>query len=256
MIIPLKEIEIFILILARTSALIFLFPIFGSQSIPLPAKVGLCFFIAVLIFPLMDGTLGPIPKQVIPFLMMLSKEVLVGLILGFVATTLFAGIQVAGQLAGMQMGFGIVNAIDPQTQQNMSVIAHFQTLVATMIFLTLDGHLFFLSGIKKSFEVIPIFGLSLSPSLFDEIMLIGAGIFVAGIKIGAPVIAALLLTSVALGIMAKVFPQMNVFFVGMPLKIGLGIIVIVLSLPLFSYAFKNLYTHFQSDFISIIRLLH
>jgi flagellar biosynthetic protein FliR len=254
--ISLNEIELFILIMARITAIFVLFPLFSSPSIPLPAKVGGSFFVAVLLFPLFSDTVISVPKQTIPFLLMLSKEVLVGLVLGFVALTLFAGIHVAGQLAGMQMGFAIVNAIDPQTQQNVSIIASFQNLIATMIFLSINGHLFLLSGIKKSFEVIPLMGLSYSPALNTQIIKIGADIFIVGIKIGAPVITALLLTSVALGIMAKVFPQMNVFFVGLPLKIGLGITVVALSLPLFFYAFGRLFNVFQNNFSTIIQLLH
>jgi len=251
-----QDIELFFLVLARTSAIFVLLPIFGSPGIPVLAKAGASFFISLLFLPMVIDLRLILPNQVFPFLMLLSREILVGLVIGFVTSFLFAGIQLAGQFIGMQMGFAIVNAIDPQTQQNVSLIAQFQNLVAMMIFITIDGHLFLFSGIKNSFEVIPLMGASFSASLTDQMIRMGAGIFISGVKIGAPIITTLLLTSVALGIAARVMPQMNVFFVGLPLKIGLGILVIALSLPLFSYIFRQLYVQFQGDFITVIRLLH
>jgi len=251
-----QDIELFFLVFARTSAIFVLLPIYGSPGIPALAKVGASFFISLLLFPMVSDLKLILPNQVFPLLMLLSREILVGLVIGFITSFLFAGIQLAGQFVGMEMGFAIVNVIDPQTQQHVSLVAQFQNLVAMMIFITIDGHLFLLSGIKTSFEVIPLMAASFPAALTDQVIGFGAGIFISGVKIGAPIITTLLLTSVALGIAARVMPQMNVFFVGMPLKIGLGILMLSLSLPLFSYIFKQLYAQFQGDFLQIMRLLH
>ena len=253
---PYYEIELFILIFARITAILVILPVFGAPSIPAIAKIGLGVCMSVLFVAVYSGTQILLPKEVFPLLMTLAKEILVGLAIGFIGTLLFAGIQLAGELIAMQMGFTIANAIDPQTQQNLSLIAHFKNLIATMIFLLINGHIFLLSGIKKSFDIIPLMGASFPKGLGNFMIDMTSGIFIASVKIGAPMIAALLLTSVALGIAARVMPQMNVFFVGLPLKIGFGFFMIALSLPIFVYVFRNLYVEFQHNYATIIQLFH
>jgi len=195
------------------------------------------------------------PTDISHLILNLSKEVLVGLILGFLASLIFAGVELAGQLISMQMGFGIVNVYDPQTSRQIPIVGQFYSYVAMMIFLAINGHHFLLEGIFQSFKTIPLSMATFRSSLVELNMSIAGTIFVSAIKIGVPVIVALLLTSIALGLVARAVPQMNVFFVGMPLKIGMGLLALAFSLPLFAYVFRYIFIQFQTDFFKVLRLL-
>ena len=184
-----------------------------------------------------------------------GKEIIVGLLMGFISTLLFAGVEIAGTFAGMQMGFGIVNVIDPQTQQQVSIISQFQILMVSMIFLIIDGHHFLLNGLYQSFEAIPPVAARFRSVIFDISMKMAANIFVAAIKIGAPVIVALLLTSFVLGLIARAVPQMNVFIVGMPLKIAIGLMTLAFSLPFVTRLFKEMFIQFRVDFSTLLRAM-
>jgi flagellar biosynthetic protein FliR len=196
-------------------------------------KAGLSGFIAFILFP--AWPLNSLPQlSLAPLGLALLGEVFIGITIGLMTRLLFAAVQVAGQLVGFQMGFGIVNVIDPQTSAQVSIIAQFKNLIALLVFLSTNVHHWFLMAIAKSFEVIPPLGVSLSEPLFRVVLQSGGEMFVIAAKLGAPVIAVLFLTSVALGLVARTVPQINVFIVGFPLKIAVGLLAIGASLPFLS----------------------
>jgi len=250
-----NQIVLFLLVFARVSAALAVFPIFGSNSIPLYTKIGAGLFLSFLIMPVVASTTLPQHLATAVIIFNVGKEVIVGLLMGFIATLLFAGVEIAGTFAGMQMGFGIVNVIDPQTQRQVSIIGQFQILMVSMIFLIIDGHHFLLSGLYQSFEAIPPVAARFRSVIFDINMKMAANIFVAAVKIGAPVIVALLLTSFVLGLVARAVPQMNVFIVGLPLKIGLGLMALAFSLPFVARLFEEMFIQFRVDFSTLIRAM-
>jgi len=158
-------------------------------------------------------------------------EVALGLFLGFVVQFLIWAVQFAGQMVGFQMGFGIVSVIDPESGQQLSLIARYKALVALILFIVLDGHHLLLEALVYSFEILPAGSVLLSRLLFDEILRLSARIFVLGLMIGAPMMAALLLSEMGMGIVARTVPQMNIFIVGFPLKISVGLAMLALVLP-------------------------
>lgn len=253
--ISIGDLELFLLVLVRILSIVMLMPMFGYPGIPRQAKIGLGVCLSLLLFPIVQEEKIELPSEVLSFFLVVGKEVVVGLVIGFATALLFTGIQLSGQLVGMQMGFGLANVIDPQSGMQVSIIAQFEYLVAILMFLVIDGHHFLLRALKASFERIPIAGVHLSGAVAWEILRITAWVFVVAIKIGAPMIAALFLTKVALGIVARTVPQMNVFIVGFPLNIGIGLLSIALSLPLFAYVFKWLFREMQENVLLLLRLL-
>ena len=250
-----KEIIIFLLAFARITSALAVMPILGSQSIPAQAKIGASLLFSALIVPMIHNV--PLPDApTIPLVILnISKEVVVGLMLGFIGTLLFASIELAGRLLAIQIGFGMVNVIDPQSQRTVSVIAQIKSLLASMIFIIIDGHHFLLQGLYQSFMAVPVTTAHFNTLLYNINVHMGATIFLSAIKIGAPIITTLLLTSVAMGLVARVVPQMNVFIVGFPLKIGLGLMAMIISLPIFAYVFKLMFIDFKTSYLALIRAL-
>ena len=250
-----NEIILFSLILARVSSAMMVFPIFGSNAFPIQIKISLSLLLSIVMVPILATTPVGVSPTVSILLINVCKEIVVGVLLGFLASMMFAGIELAGQLIAVQMGFGMVNIMDPQAKHNITIISQIQVLLASMIFLAIDGHHFLLDGLNQSFAAIPPLTAHFQEEIFHVNMKMASSIFLAAVKIGAPVIVSLLLTSIALGLTARVVPQMNVFIVGIPLKIGIGLAVMAFSLPLFAYVFQSIFMQFKSDFFVMIGLL-
>ncbi len=251
-----QDFILFLLVFTRVTTAFVIFPVFNSSMIPIQAKIGGALFITLLLLPLINHNIKITPPpDMTHIIFSISREVLVGLILGFLSSLIFIAIEIAGQLMSMQMGFGIVNVYDPDSNQQVPVVGQFYMLLSLMIFLAIDGHLFLLEGLNKSFAVVPLMRSNFHSALTEMFVTIGGGLFISAIKIGIPVIVTLTLTNIALGLVARAVPQMNVFFVGMPLNIGMGLLAMAFSLPLFAYLFRNIYVHFQNDFFKVLQIL-
>ena len=229
----LDQFHIFLLVFLRVSALLAVAPIFGHRLYLGRAKVGLGIMVSFIAFPLVSQSGIQVPEGVFPYTFMMVGEVIMGLILGFVVLLLFIGIQFAGQLAGLQMGFGIVNVIDPQSSEQVSIIGQFLNILAILLVLTLNGHHLILQGLVHSFEVVPLGGIEFKEVVMQKLVVLSNEVFIIAIKISIPVLLSLFLISVAMGILARTVPQMNVFIVGFPVQLAVGLSVLVASLPLF-----------------------
>ncbi|MFH1862301.1 MAG: flagellar biosynthetic protein FliR [bacterium] len=254
----LNSLLLWVLIFIRIISALVVMPLFGHEGFPLIAKIGLAACLALLLLPNVSPPTGwaGIGSGLLAFTALILPEIAMGVLIGMLAHFLFYGVKLAGEYIGMQMGFGIVQIIDPQTQQQSSIIGHFQYLFAVLIFLVFNGHHFLLSGLQQTFSAVPLGGVQFSSGLVD-MFVVGMGkIFVAAVKIGAPVMAALFLADVVLGFVARTVPQMNVFIVGFPLKIGLGLFALALSLPMFVYVLELLWKNFQGDWLRFIALFN
>lgn len=246
-----------VLVFLRIASALAVMPIYGHQGIPLTIKAGLAAFISLLLVPSVH-----LPAQYITaqkgfpdFLALAVPEVLVGLLVGMIAGFIFYGAELSGQFLSIQMGFNIVTVLDPMTEEQTSIIAQVQYLFALVIFLTFNGHIFLLEGLQQTFQAVPLGGVHFSAGLLAIFLKLTGELFVAAIKIAAPVTAALFLTEVALGIVARTVPQMNIFLVSLPLKIGIGLLGLALSLPMFAYVLEVLWKNFQVDWRHFITLL-
>ena len=246
----LDQFHIFLLILLRVSALLIVAPIFGHRLFLARAKVGLAVMVSMVVFPLVDGF--DVPEGFFPYAVMMAGEVILGLVLGYVVLLLFIGIQFAGQLAGLQMGFGIVNVIDPQSHDQISIIGQFLNILAILMVLTLDGHHIILNGLLGSFEAVPLGGVVLQASIAHKLIALSSEVFVIAIKISAPILVALFLISTAMGVLARTVPQMNVFIVGFPVQLAVGLSVLVATMPLFQIIVERAIHLIERDVFALI----
>ncbi len=231
----------FLLTFFRISIILFLLPFFGGNSLPKTLKVALCLVLSIGVWPSLSFDAQFYPHHPLDTALMLLGELLLGLILGLVVNLMFAGIQTGGQIIGFQMGFAMINIMDPITGVSAGITAHFLYMTSLLIFLSLNGHLFLISGIAQTFELVPPGGLLVSPQLVDKIFTFSAQMFILAVKIAAPVMATVILVDIALALVARAAPQMNVLFVGLPLRIIVGFIFL-------SMIFK-LMTVYMTDFV-------
>jgi flagellar biosynthetic protein FliR len=240
--IPLLQLQAYFLIFLRVAAILMSMPIFNGNSIPILFKFGLALGTSLLLFPLLDLEAFPPLTDLGGFAVGAVGEILLGAMIGMAVNLIFVGLQIAGQLSGYQMGMALAEVMDPADGEQIPLLAQFYQIFAFLIFLTVNAHHWFLKALAESFRLVPPFGFKLGGALIDQLMRMGGNMFVIAIKVGAPVIAALLLTSIALGLVARTVPQMNVFFVAMPLKIMIGLLWVGFSLPYLS-SFLNAAFH-------------
>ncbi len=243
----------FLLVFARVMAFIVTAPFFSSVQIPIRVKAFFALFLAVLLVP-------TIPQAAIPalgwaFTLRLLGELALGLVLGLIGAFLLAGIDFAGEMIGLQIGFGIVNVIDPMSEVQVSLISQFQFIVFTLILLALGGHQWFLKELAASFTVLPAGTAPFDPRIGMHLFDLGIQVFIIGIKISAPVVVVLLLTSGAMGIIARTMPQMNIFLVGFPLRIGVGLLFLMLSLGFFALVSEGVITDVVIEMRSCLKAL-
>lgn len=228
-------------------------PIFGGKNIPFVFKAGLAISVSVLLFPILELEALPYHFEAIPFGIAIISEIMLGVILGLSVNLIFAGVQLAGQLVGFQMGFAIANVMDPQTGNQASIIAGLQNMAAMLLFLAFNAHHWFLQTLADSFKLVPICDFKISGSLAEHFLRLAGNMFIIAVKVAAPVMAALLVTSVCLGLIARTVPKMNVFLVGMPLKIGLGLIFVAFSFPYLASFLKQIFMGLGDGILLILK---
>ncbi|MBI4715207.1 MAG: flagellar biosynthetic protein FliR [Nitrospirae bacterium] len=162
----------------------------------------------------------------------LLGEVMLGVLIGFIARLLFAAVEMAGELIGFQMGFSMVNVVDPMRGIPVPIVGQFYGLLAMLIFLTLNAHYVFLQAIGSSFALIPPFRFGMSEPLGDLLISLVGEMFVLAVKISAPVVVAVFITNVALNIVSRTVPQMNILVVGFPVTLAVGLLMMAMSLGL------------------------
>jgi flagellar biosynthesis protein FliR len=247
------QFETVVLVLVRVGAMLALMPIFSQKQIPQLVRFGLGLLLTLVIVRTVPpmaplGGLGPLVVAVL-------AQVFVGLVFGFVAFLLFTGIQFAGEIIDIQIGFGVVNIINPLTSQNVTVIGEFQLALATLLYLAADAHHALIAGVAGSFALVPL-PFAGAPELVagDVVRFFTQALFIV-FQIAAPVAIALFLVNVMLGLMARVAPQMNVFVVGFPIQITVGLIMLIVSLPLLGAVFPSLIDTSSRQLDTVLRAM-
>lgn len=251
--ITVEQIETFVVILLRVSSIVATMPILGHRAVSVRVKGGLSLMIAFLLFPFIELHISS--PDILSLTSRIAGEIIIGITIGLAGRLIFAGVQLAGQLAGFQMGFAIVNVFDPISSAQVSIIAQFQYLLAMLIFLAVDGHHLFLYAIAESYSIVPAFGFHFSGGLTQSIVELSSDIFVVAVKIGAPVIAMLLMISIGFGLIARTVPQINILIVGFPIKIAVGLICIGLSLPVFTKMVSSIFLNFGDTLTLLLHLM-
>lgn len=235
---------------------LFLFPIYGSKVVPILAKAGLSLVITLCLYSKVYADPGVFPEKVFSAPVLIVTEFFIGLCLAMGVRFFMAATQVAGVIIGFQMGFSMINVVDPQSGSQVSVMDQIAFWAVMIVFLALNGHHIIINAMVESFHILPI-GKSffLDKSLFDMIVSFGTDLFVLSLKIGSPVIASLFFTSVAFGITAKFAPQINIMIVAFPLKIIVGLLLFVFCLETASYFTKKYVFDFYGMLIHTLNLL-
>lgn len=231
----------FLLVLIRLSAFFLIAPLFSMRGVPNQFKIGIAAFLALTA----TGAWGPDSALELggSYLLLIFKELAIGLALGFTAALLLYAVQMAGAFIDFQMGFAIANVLDPQTGAQVPIIGQFKYTLALLFLLTVNGHHLMLDGVMQSLRTLPPEEfLTLPPEAIARFMTdLFVEMFIIAFQIALPIVASLFLIDVALGILAKTVPQLNIFAVGLPLKIFVGFILLFLTMSVFFYLLQILF---------------
>jgi flagellar biosynthesis protein FliR len=252
-----NQAQIFMLSLVRIASMLALMPIFGSASIPAHLKAGLALVLCFILFPfIQQHTNLPLPQTTGMFVYKIILEVFVGVVIGFVATLLFTAAQFAGYMIDALTGFSFVELVDPFTDTSVTVFGQFNVLVFTIVFFLVNGHYFLLLAIEKSFEVIPLLGVAIPTGKLAAFLTQQTGaIFAIAFKLSAPIFVTLMITQVALGVVARTVPQINVFFVGIPLNIAVAFGTAIIVLPNLVSLFRSLVDRLMQDIWKLLYMM-
>jgi flagellar biosynthetic protein FliR len=245
------ESQKFVLVFFRVVSLIWLLPLFESRSVSAAYKAGLSLLIAFLLFNSV-----PLPDfQGDAFLLLIAaaKEVLIGLSMGYLVRLLFAMASAAGEVVSVQSGLSFARTMDPTAMVQTSVIEQFQSLLAIMIFLGIDGHHTVLRGIAASLRQVPPGALVVRPALFDYIVVATGKLFGASLRICAPVVVTLFLVEISLGILSRLVPQINVFIEGASMKILITLALLAASLNLIVPVIAGLFRGMDGEMLKVMK---
>lgn len=215
--------------LVRLLALISSAPLLGNKQVPKRVKIGLAMLMAIIIAP----TLNPMPAIAVGSpqgLLIMIQQVIIGTAMGFTMRLVFTAVEMAGEFGGLQMGLGFASFYDPQNSTYSPIIAQWLGIIASLAFLAMNGHLMILSALAESFHTLPV-GEMISTGGFYTAASWGASIFAYALQICLPLLAALLITNLALGILTRAAQQLNLFAIGFPITLAVGFIVLSISLP-------------------------
>ncbi|HEY6044940.1 MAG TPA: flagellar biosynthetic protein FliR [Nitrosospira sp.] len=218
--------------LARVLALLAAAPVLGNTAIPARVKIGLGMLVTLVIAPAIAAP-PKIELASLEGMLVLSQQIVIGLAMGFAMRIIFSAVEMAGEIAGLQMGLGFAAFFSPHSEGSTLVVGKFLGLLATLAFLSVNGHLLMLSVLTESFNAFPISAEPFSVAGWKTLADWGSQIFLSGLKLALPVVASLMIVNLGLGILTRAAPQLNIFAVGFPITLMTGMVALMLSLPYF-----------------------
>jgi flagellar biosynthetic protein FliR len=224
----------------RMLALIATAPITGTAQFPITAKIGLAVLLTVLVAPTLPATPAVAPDSAFGILL-LAREVLLGVGMGLAMRVVFAAVQMAGDIIGLQMGLGFAQFYDPQSSAQVPVVGQFLGLLATLAFLSINGHLLMIATLVDSFRTVPPEATLSFATGAMALVQWGGMIIQAAVQLSLPLIAALLITNSALAVLTRASPQLNIFAIGFPITVGVGFVALLLVLPYMVPGFERLF---------------
>jgi flagellar biosynthetic protein FliR len=225
----------------RISAMFVAAPIFSARSIPVRIRVLFAFFIAWVLLPVIPKP--PVVDLISGEALIISiSQVIIGAAMGFILQMVFSAFVIAGQSIATAMGLGFASIVDPQNGVQVPVISQAFLIMATLVFLALNGHLIFIEVLAKSFQSLPVGAVFPSQDALWQLVNWGSDMFTGGLLIALPAVAALLLVNLAFGVVSRAAPQLNIFAVGFPIMILVGIAFLILILPTITEHLSRLMT--------------
>jgi flagellar biosynthesis protein FliR len=233
------EIGIFLAILLRLSLCLFMIPIFSSAHVPAMIKGFTSLGLSVMLYFIVRESVAPLPTDPYPLVWVAIGEIMLGVLLSLAVLLLFSAFQLAGELISFQMGFGFAMAADPQNGASVMVLSRWFQITATLMLFSLNGHHMILKAIVESFRTIPMGAFTASDAAFTKLMFLASQLFVIGLKVAAPIMLAMLLTQVGMGLMAKFSPQVNLLATTAPLTIMMGFALLGLGATIWGAAMES-----------------
>lgn len=249
------QLVIFVMVFVRTVSMIVTAPVLGDETLPVQIKVALGVFVALVMYPLVAAQHPVVDLKLAGMAIMALKEVAVGVMLGFSAEIVLMAANVAGDLMSFDLGLTMASVLDPTSGQQNPVLTTLMRLMLVLVFLLVNGHHFVLQALCLSFEAVSLGSFSISGALSDHFISLIGSLFVLGIKLSAPIIVASFLVNVALGVLTRVAPQINVFILNFQLKIGIGFIILMAAAPMMVFVFKKILAGFEDNMLQLVRLM-
>lgn len=243
----------FYLTLFRISVVLFVMPFFGD-TLPNLVKAALLLVLTLAVWPKLSFPASYYPANPLNITVMFAGELVLGLTLGCIVRMIIAAVQVGGAIINFQMGFSMVNSIDPLTGMEEPMTTQFIYMCTMLTFLSFNGHLHLLNALGASFDIVPPGGLFLSPQLMSEVMIFSKQMFILGVRIAAPVIMALFLVDLALALIGRTAPQMNILVMGFPLKIAVGFLFLSYVLQMMSDYVTNFISAMDGVMLHLMQL--
>lgn len=247
----LNSIDGILLVFSRMTGLFVISPVFGRRNLPAYVKIALAFMMSLIIIQTLKIDKIDYAENIWMYAMLVAKEFIAGMAIGYVSFMVFTAIYFAGQIIDTQIGFGIVNVIDPLSNIQIPITSNFYFILSMLVFLIINGHHVLIQALFESYRVVPVGQVVFTQGVMDDMLRILASTFMLGFRISGPVVAAVLVSDVALGVISKTIPQMNVFVVGLPLKILLGMLAMVVTLPIFLTVLDTLINGMNTEMFNL-----
>jgi len=250
------NLNLFLIVFARMAGIFLIAPVFGSRYLPAQLKIGFALVTTAVLTPVVASRVGQVPdpwSAPVRYAVTLVSETGIGLVLGYATLLILMTVQVAGQFIDLQMGFGIVNVVDPLSDAPVPLVGNFKYLLAILVFLAVNGHHFLLEALVASYDLVALGQAVYGGLLVSRITDLFSSMFLVAVKLALPVVGTLFLTDVALGIIARTVPQMNILVLGLSVKIIVGIVVLLLLLPAYVFLLGGL---FDRLYPTLWELLH
>ena len=250
-----ENFEFYLLILVRITGYVFTAPFFSLKNVPIRIKAGFSIFLAAILLYTVPYT-TPEYSTVIGFAVLIVKEALAGAIMGLFANIAYQIIAFSGQFIDMEIGFSMVNVFDPTTNIQTTITSNLYGYLVLLVMFITNLHHYFIRAIVDSFQLIEIGKVSFSPNLYQLMVGFITDYFIIGFRIVLPVFAAILIVNTLLAILAKIAPQMNMFVVGMQIKIFVGLIVLAVIMELIPGVADAIFNEMKKMLLQSLKLLH
>jgi len=240
----------FVMVLTRISAFFLVLPVFGWKSIPVRIKVAMMVLLAIFFSMITPLPLDAGRISALEAVLLIAHEATYGLALGLVATFVFAAVKFSGRIIERQMGLAMAQILDPLTGERAQPLGSLLEMIFIILFLSANGHHLFLLIISRSYQAFPAGSMPTIPVLADGVIKAGSAMLIVGLKLAAPMLAAFLLLMVVLAVLARMVPEMNILFVSMPLRVGLGLLMVAIFLP-FINSFVAEFANLMSNLLPV-----
>jgi len=255
-----SQFVVLFLIFVRVMTMIGFAPLLSHPSIPNMTKIGVAILLSYILYtahgasPFTSVTASLNLGTLVIFVF---KEFITGLSIGYAITIVLAGVQFGGYLIASDMGLSMANIFNPELNEQVPVIGQLMNIVAMLLFLLMDGHLFLIEALKGSFDIIPLASLETmwTAGFIQTVVRLTGAVFVIAVKIAAPVMAAMFLSTIGLGILSRIVPQMQVFVFSMGMKVGVGLLMLAGTVPMYVFMIKKILQQFEGETYTLLQLM-